>query len=265
MLSTKLKGTLAGAILATGLAASATTAEAANFAVNNTNSSGAGSLRSAINAAEGTAAADTITFSIPGAGPHTITPATPLPTITRPLKIKGYTEPGASAATANSSAVIMIIIDAVNVARGLDIGGDDIEVRGLNIQRAQGTGVFVEGRDNVVAGNFIGTGVAGLVARPNGDYGVERARPGQPDRRHPAGGAQRHLQQRPGGGLPRQRLRPRRPGQPDRHRRGRRQPRSATRPASSWSPTATRSATTSSRASSTASTSTPTTTCCRAT
>ena len=173
MLSTKVKGTLAGAILATGLAVSATTAEAANFAVNNTNSSGAGSLRSAINAAEGTAAADTITFSIPGAGPHTITPATPLPTITRPLKIRGYSEPGATAATANSSAVIMIVIDAVNVARGLDIGGDDIEVRGLNIQRAQGTGVFVEGRDNVVAGNFIGTGVAGLVARPNGDYGVE--------------------------------------------------------------------------------------------
>ena len=173
MLSTKLKGTLAGAILATGLAASATTAEAANFAVNNTNSNGAGSLRSAINAAEGTAAADTITFSIPGAGPHTITPTTPLPIITRPLKIRGYSEPGATAATANSSAVIMIVIDAVNVARGLDIGGDDIEVRGLNIQRAQGTGVFVEGRDNVVAGNFIGTGVAGLVARPNGDYGVE--------------------------------------------------------------------------------------------
>ena len=67
----------------------------------------------------------------------------------------------------------MIVIDAVNVARGLDIGGDEIEVRGLNIQRAQDTGMFVEGRDNVVAGNFIGTSVAGTVARPNGEYGVE--------------------------------------------------------------------------------------------
>ena len=57
MRSTKMKGTLAAGILATGLAVSATSAQAATFAVNNANNNGAGSLRSAINAAEGTAAA----------------------------------------------------------------------------------------------------------------------------------------------------------------------------------------------------------------
>ena len=33
--------------------------------------------------------------------------------------------------------------------------------------------MFVEGSDNVVAGNYIGTGVAGAGRAPNGDYGVQ--------------------------------------------------------------------------------------------
>jgi parallel beta-helix repeat protein len=169
MLSRKLTGTLGAGLLALGVAAPA---HAATFTVNNTNNNGAGSLRSAMNAAEGTAAADTIKFAIPGAGVHTIAPTNPLPVLTRPVTIKGYSQPGATEATPTTAADLKIVIDAVNVGRGLEIGGDGIEVRGLDIQRAQSDGVYVEGSDNVIAGNHIGTGVNGAVARPNAEYGV---------------------------------------------------------------------------------------------
>ena len=39
---------------------------------------------------------DTIAFNIPGSGVHTITPSSPLPTITDPVVINGYSQPGAT-------------------------------------------------------------------------------------------------------------------------------------------------------------------------
>src|SRR5262245_60655643 len=39
---------------------------------------------------------DTINFTIAGSGVHTISPATSLPTITDPLIINGYTQPGSA-------------------------------------------------------------------------------------------------------------------------------------------------------------------------
>ena len=68
MFSKKLIGTLGAGIFALGMAASAAPAQAAIFAVNNTNNAGGGSLRSAINAANGTAAADEIRFDDPRRG-----------------------------------------------------------------------------------------------------------------------------------------------------------------------------------------------------
>ncbi|RME63564.1 MAG: CSLREA domain-containing protein, partial [Caldilineae bacterium] len=59
------------------------------------------SLREAINAANAHAnggSPDQIVFNIPGSGPFTIQPATPLPTITDPVIIDGTTQPGASCA-----------------------------------------------------------------------------------------------------------------------------------------------------------------------
>ena len=52
-------------------------AQAATFTVTNTSDSGAGSLRQAILDANANPGLDTIAFDIPGAGVHTITPATP--------------------------------------------------------------------------------------------------------------------------------------------------------------------------------------------
>ncbi len=67
-----------------------------SFVVINTNDSGAGSLRQAIlNANANNGLNDTINFNIPGAGLHTISPASALPTITdAQVKIDGSSQPG---------------------------------------------------------------------------------------------------------------------------------------------------------------------------
>src|SRR3954451_14772465 len=90
-------GALGAGLLALGATAPA---QAATFAVNNNASAGAGSLRAAITAANGTAAPDTIAFAIHGNGVHTITPSFALPQITQPVSIQGYTQPGSSVAAA---------------------------------------------------------------------------------------------------------------------------------------------------------------------
>jgi trimeric autotransporter adhesin len=169
MFSKTLAGALGAGILALGAAGSA---QAAIFNVNTTADSGGGSLRSALNATNGTAAVDTIKFAIPGNGVHTITPTTPLPTITQPVTIKGYSQTDAAPATDTTPATLKIVIDALNVDAGLDVAGDGVVIRGLNIQRALGEGVRVEGNDNVVAGNYIGTGVTGAATRGNDSEGV---------------------------------------------------------------------------------------------
>ncbi len=51
------------------------------------------SLREAINAANTALGVNTISFNIPGLGPHTIQPISPLPVITDPVIIDGTTEP----------------------------------------------------------------------------------------------------------------------------------------------------------------------------
>src|SRR5436189_4942367 len=72
-------------------------ATAATFTVTNTLDSGAGSLRAAITSANATGGGtNIIQFNIPGTNVQTITPASALPAITRPVIIDGYTQPGAS-------------------------------------------------------------------------------------------------------------------------------------------------------------------------
>jgi hypothetical protein len=165
---------LAGALIATaGVAAAAAPAHAATFTVNNTADGGGGSLRSAINAAEDTDRPDEILFEIPGNGVHTIALQTDLPVITKPLTIRGYSQPGADPATADAPATPKVVIDASNALRGIDIGGDDVEVRGLVVKNAQAEGIHVEGGGIVIAGNHVGTNPAGDAARPNGGPGVQ--------------------------------------------------------------------------------------------
>lgn len=162
---------------------------AAAFPVTNTNDSGPGSLRDAITAANGSAGSDVIQFNIPGSGVKTISPATALPTITDPVTIDGYTQPGASANTqaVGTDAVLLIELSGAGAPQGTDglrLDTDDSTIRGLiingwkpaaspdpNDPRGHGVRVLPGADRNVVNGNFIGTNSAGSAAAAN-DVGV---------------------------------------------------------------------------------------------
>src|SRR5690348_17869034 len=98
--------------------AAASAAGAATFTVTNTGDSGTGSLRQAILDANANPGLDTIAFDITSgcaaSGVCTITPAGNLPTITDPVILDGYTQPGSSANTlaVGSNAILLIEIDA---------------------------------------------------------------------------------------------------------------------------------------------------------
>jgi len=146
---------------------------AATFTVTNTNDSGPGSLRQAILDSNANAGSNSIMFNIPGAGVHTITPVTQLPTIARTVFIDAYTQPGASTNTlaAGSNAVLRIELDGVapsgNHGLIFGTGANDSVVRGMAIGRFT-RGIFVTGNVGVqISGNFIGTDSAGTTARPN--------------------------------------------------------------------------------------------------
>ena len=141
------------------------------FTVTNTNDSGAGSLRQALADAIATAGTDTIDFNIAGTGPHTIRPASALPDISEPVIIRGYTQPGAAAATENTPATILIELDGTNAGddtHGLVMDADGSAVQGLVINRFGRAGIVVLGDNCTVQGCYIGTDPSGTQALGNG-------------------------------------------------------------------------------------------------
>ena len=81
---------------------------------------------------------DTIKFNIAGAGVHTIAPTIALPTITDPVTIDGYTQPGSAANTQTidgDDAVLLIELNGANAgaANGFTITAGSSTVRGLVI------------------------------------------------------------------------------------------------------------------------------------
>ena len=152
------------------LCLAAASAGAATFTVTNTADSGPGSLRQAILDANANAGLDTIAFDIPGAGVHTITPATSLDVLTGPVVIDGYTQPGSSVNTDAfaTNAVLLIELDgSVAGGLGLNVAGGGSTIQGLVINRwVTGMQTFGAG-GNVIRGNFFGTDPTGTVARSN--------------------------------------------------------------------------------------------------
>lgn len=139
------------------------------------------SLRDAISAANAVAGVDTIAFAIPGDGPFTISPLTPLPAITDPVVIDGYSQPGATpnALAVGDDAVLLIELsggaggeDAPTGLR-IDGGGSGSTLRGLVINAFEHDGIVIAGASGItVAGSFVGVDPAGTSARRNSWRGI---------------------------------------------------------------------------------------------
>ena len=146
-------------------------AAATTFTVFNTNDGGAGSLRQAIISANANPGVDTINFNLP-AGVQTLTPGTPLPTITDPVIINGYSQFGSSQNTQadGDNALLTIEIDGSNVDPidpCLTITAGSSTVQGLVINRCR-FGIRLSGAGgNVIQGNFFGTDPTGTIRRAN--------------------------------------------------------------------------------------------------
>ncbi len=152
------------------------------FLVTNTNDDGDGSLRAAMDRANfqpniDASTPDTIKFDIPGAGPHTISVLTKLPSIIEAVVIDGTTEPDADCTSWPPTL-------AVEVRGGSNSfffsgfsfrsGTDGSTIRGLVINSFRGFGIRIyNSDDNTIECNFIGTDVSGTQALPNLDDGIE--------------------------------------------------------------------------------------------
>jgi hypothetical protein len=180
--ATIVKTTAAGLLLAVLIAAFLLAPKSAyastTFTVTNTNDSGPGSLREAINGANNTQGADTINFEISGGGVKTIAPDTELPTISDTVSINGYSQPEAQPNTraTGGDAVLNVELSGANAASGtgLFITAPNSTVKGLAINRWT-FGIRIDGADatgNKIAGNYLGTDATGTQDLGNGYSGV---------------------------------------------------------------------------------------------
>lgn len=127
-------------------------------------SGGGCTLRAAIQEANALPGADSIEFAI-ASGPQTITLSAALPTITQPVTIDGWTQPGYSGTP---------IIDINGSGKsGLVITGGGSTIRGLVLRKFSGNGVeLTTGGGNVLEGNYIGMAPDGTTPSANTGHGV---------------------------------------------------------------------------------------------
>jgi len=126
---------------------------------------GACSLRDAVAAADLTAAADTITFNITGAGPHIITLGAPL------IPVTGNIIFDATGEAACGQAHCVELNGAGAVPSALTLTTSNNTVRGFVIRNFTGPGIIIVGvgvTGNVIANNFIGLDGTGTLAAGNG-------------------------------------------------------------------------------------------------
>ena len=140
------------------------------FLVTNTDDSGAGSLRQAILDANAyTGPNDVIQFDITGSGVQSIVLQSALPTITDPVEIDGWSQPGWT----TTPLIELNGTDAGGGACGLFIDTSNCAVLGLVIDSFGGSGIVIAGgSSNWIAGNYIGTNTSGTASSENGNFGV---------------------------------------------------------------------------------------------
>src|SRR6516225_5907229 len=137
------------------------------FLVTTAADGGPGSLRQAIlDSNKATGGTNAIDFKIPGQGVQAIAPASPLPAITKPVLIDGFSQPGYA-----GTPLIELSGNQAGTADGLTITGPDVTVRGLDINGfSEGAGILISGTGatgDVIAANDIGTDPTGTQALPN--------------------------------------------------------------------------------------------------
>jgi hypothetical protein len=114
---------------------------------------------------------DRIAFMIPGSGVHTIAPLSALPTITVPVTVDGYSQPGASPNTLSNgdNATILIELDGSlsSSSNGLTITAGNCTISGLVIGGFFDGIHLITGGANTVSGNFVGTRADGTTAHGN--------------------------------------------------------------------------------------------------
>lgn len=158
---------------------------AAIYSVTTTAESGPGSLGQAIldaNAHPNSSASDPdrIHFAIPGTDIQTITPQFPLPDITDPVVIDGFTQAGAlpnsNPVGQGVNPILRIELDGNFLfveGNGLTITCGNSTVRGLIISRFE-TAIFCRGGSgNTIQGNYLGTDRTGTFAPRNLNFGRE--------------------------------------------------------------------------------------------
>jgi hypothetical protein len=146
-------------------------------------------LRDAITALDGTpsgnataveTAANSIAFNIPGGGTQSIGVGSdpsalnqPLPAITKPVFLDGWSQGGAG--YAGPPLIVLNGANAGTTAGGLRLGAgsDGSTIRGLVIQQFGNDGIDVTGASGtLITGNYIGTDVSGTASLGNGGDGV---------------------------------------------------------------------------------------------
>jgi hypothetical protein len=172
-----LRTFLAATVLALGAPGAAS---AATFVVNNSGNSsdssvgngvcrtsgGVCTLRAAIQEANATTALDTITFAI-GTGPQRITIGSALPSITRPVIIDGWSQPGFT------NAPLIEIYGSGVSGDGIRITGGGSTLRGLVVNGFGDDGIHITGSGgNVIEGCYIGTNADGSAPRGNDETGI---------------------------------------------------------------------------------------------
>ncbi|MEG4104771.1 DUF4347 domain-containing protein, partial [Microcoleus sp. S13_C5] len=165
----------------------------ATYPVINTNDSGDGSLRSAINKANSNPGLDTINFNIPGTGPYTINLfGQALPVITSPVIIDGKSQPGyagkpiielkGSLVQQPASSAPYFYINGLDLGKSPFGGAEDSSgstIQGLVINgfgkggnSGLGQGIGVQTNNNTIQDNYIGTDISGTTAVGNTLTGI---------------------------------------------------------------------------------------------
>lgn len=141
--------------------------------VTNTNDSGSGSLRDAVTWANTAPSPATVTFAIPGAGPHTITLASALPNITaNGVTIDGTTQSGTQCRDlwAGSGHDLRVNVRGGSGFDGFRLAGSNQTVRGLSISGfANAVNLLSTSNTATVQCNYLG-----LLANGSSNGNIER-------------------------------------------------------------------------------------------